>query len=104
MRCPADDQPCTGDHSASCAQQCAHAATTAVARGGLEARADTMTLNVTKMPRELVEAIDAAAAERMVGRRLLIELFLREGLERLVPVDQLVRRRSDPDYTAGVDR
>jgi hypothetical protein len=63
-----------------------------------------MTLTVTKMPRELVDAIDRAAAERMVGRRLLIELFLREGLERLVPVAELVRRRSDPDYTAGVDR
>lgn len=70
-----------------------------------------MTLNVTRMPRELVEAIDKAAAERMVGRRLLIELFLREGLERLVPVDELVRRRSDrprgdgpESYTAGVDR
>jgi hypothetical protein len=46
------------------------------------------------LPPELVEDLTEAARSRVVGRGLLIEHLLRDGLERLVPVEELVRRRS----------
>lgn len=47
------------------------------------------------LPPELIERLAAAARERVIGRSLLIEFLLTDGLDNLVPVDQFVRRRSD---------
>lgn len=49
---------------------------------------DRMQLSVG-LPRDLVAAIDAAADERMIGRRLFIEKLLAEGMEALIPVGEL---------------
>lgn len=45
------------------------------------------------LPTDLLDAISTAADERVVGRSLLIEHLLRDGLDRLIPVDQFVRYR-----------
>jgi predicted transcriptional regulator len=42
---------------------------------------------------DLLRRLDAAAEERDVGRNWLIGRLLEEGLERLVPVDELFVRR-----------
>ena len=39
------------------------------------------------LPSELVDALDEAARARCVGRKLLIEMLLTQGLRRLMPAD-----------------
>lgn len=47
------------------------------------------------LPPELIDELTEAARARVIGRGLLIEHLLRFGLEQLVPVEELTRRRSD---------
>ena len=46
---------------------------------------DTRTVTI-ELPVELIEQIAAAAAERIVGRKLLIPVLLRLGLAALPPI------------------
>lgn len=39
------------------------------------------------LPTELVDSLDLAARDRCVGRKLLIEMLLTQGLRRLMPAD-----------------
>jgi hypothetical protein len=48
------------------------------------------------LPVDLVEKLDAAAAARDVGRRWLIERLLADGVDRLVPIEELRLTRSSP--------
>lgn len=49
-----------------------------------------------KIPPDLQAELEAAAAARLLGRDRLIEVLLRDGLERLTPLDELVLLRSIP--------
>lgn len=49
-----------------------------------------------KIPPDLQSDLEAAAAARLLGRDRLIEVLLRDGLERLTPLDELVLLRSTP--------
>ena len=49
-----------------------------------------------RLSEDLVDRLDAAAEERVMGRNRLIQFLLAEGLENLIPVEELVRRRSEP--------
>lgn len=42
------------------------------------------------MPTELVDSLDTAARDRCVGRNLLIEMLLTQGLRRLMPADSFL--------------
>lgn len=42
-----------------------------------------------RLPRELLARIDAAAADRDLGRNYLICKLLEEGLDRLIPASEL---------------
>jgi hypothetical protein len=56
------------------------------------------------LPAELLEAIDEAADERVVGRQLLMVRLLEEGIDRLAPVERLTEdRRADLRRRAGID-
>lgn len=45
-----------------------------------------------KIPRDLLEEIEAICEERMVGRGFLIERLLRRGLQHLPSVEPVVKR------------
>lgn len=47
------------------------------------------------LPEDLVDLIEAEAAARMVGRALLIEHLVRDGIDRLVPVSDLLAQRTE---------
>lgn len=46
-----------------------------------------------KLPADLQAELDQAARDRLLGRDRLLEVLLRDGLRRLVPVDDLVLLR-----------
>jgi predicted HicB family RNase H-like nuclease len=48
-----------------------------------------------RVPKTLHDRVRAAALERQVGVNLLVVRALEEYLDRLVPVDELVRTRDD---------
>ncbi|MCU1426777.1 MAG: hypothetical protein JWL83_777 [Actinomycetia bacterium] len=48
-----------------------------------------------RVPKTLHDRVRAAADERQVGVNLLVVRALEEYLDRLVPVDELVRTRPD---------
>jgi hypothetical protein len=43
---------------------------------------------------DVLDRLQTAADERGIGRNLLIEWLLADGLDRLIPVDELVLTRS----------
>lgn len=48
---------------------------------------------------DLVTALDAAANERCIGRTVLMDHILRDGLNRLIPLDDLIRKRQHREET-----
>jgi predicted HicB family RNase H-like nuclease len=52
-----------------------------------------------RVPKTLHDRVRAAAQERQVGVNLLVVRALEEYLDRLVPVDELVRTRSENEST-----
>lgn len=57
-----------------------------------------------QLPGELIDRLTAAAEERVIGRSLLIEHLLSQGLDDLVPMGELRRRRSQPTGWAPSQR
>jgi len=52
-----------------------------------------------RLPVDLHDRIKAAAADRDVSTNWLMERLLADGVDRLIPVDELVLTRSEPPVT-----
>jgi len=49
-----------------------------------------------RLDAQMLQRVDAAAEERGVGRNWLIEHFIADGMERLIPVEELrLTRKSE---------
>lgn len=48
-----------------------------------------------QLPAHLVDRLEVAADDRILGRNRLAELLLERALDALIPVDELLLRRTD---------
>lgn len=55
-----------------------------------------------ELPGDLIDELGAAAEARVIGRNLLGEHLIRDGLRHLIPVDQFIRRAATKQDTARI--
>jgi hypothetical protein len=56
------------------------------------------------VPKSLIEALRAAADERVLSLNLLVEKLLEDGLARLVPIDELLITRRSTSHAEAIVR
>lgn len=69
--------------------------------GSPKVRSDAGRTLSIRLPEELIARIDAAAQERLVSRAFIAEHLISEGLENLIPVEEMRLTKASPPAAAN---